>query len=512
MGLESGSGSGGGIYSGASNRAKSIFSHDRNATLNEMLNSEPSLFEKFQMLIGAVPPPVAGLNDLKNLVNRNPVPQQSKPKLNPELDDPSRLSDQARARDTGSSRGQRLNEVPRARLPKFQGRRGGENDLMGYLDDYLAEKMSAQGATFDYEKALRDSEQAIRRAYRNDINAIQGQNKRARKDTAANRKEVEQLYNVLAKNFQKEQGEALAQGEQLAGMMQEISQGAASNVQDLVSQLAAEQNELAQGLGIEAALPSMGEDQIPQATTDITGILGEGAEDANRMLGFAGNQMQWLQSGETGSRMEGANRSTELLRDMQDFIQGNRDKISGLRGQRGREIAGNKDDIMAAVAEMQANADEQLWDQLTKYAEMKLDVENTQFDNDLALKKYRSGIKQDNIENKQWAKEFGLDKALAMQPGGGSEVDSGLPGFMEDAMIHIQQMNPKAQGVIGDVLSSDQFADGRITAKGDGSTININPTMAANIAEREARRQGITNPSQLNLIRLAAMAYASGGI
>jgi hypothetical protein len=432
--------------------------------------------------------------------------------------------------------------TPRMPIRQINQRRRGrainrqEENLTDYLQDYLAEKMATIGGTFDYESALRESEKAIKNAYRRDIQAIRGSSKQARKDSAANRKDVEALYSALSRSYEESAQTSMEQGEQLAGMMQEVTQGSQANLQELASGIANEQASLAEGLGVEEATSAYMPQQALETQEQLAEMGQEGAEDSNRQLGYAGNNQRWMMRGGQNAMLEGTNRQADLLRDLQDYTQGNRDQVANLRSMRGRELAGNKSDIMSQVAEMQAQQDEQLWSQLMDYSGLKRDIENDQFDQSMQTKKYRQGIREGNRDARQWAAEQGLDEAqfgwdqktdrwdrqakiremqlkamLGGSSSGGSE-DSNLPGYLEDFSAHLGQMNPNARQFAQNFVQSKPFRTGEWYDEESKREFKMNPTTAGRLAVETAREAGITNTRQLNLIKLAAMVYAEGGI
>lgn len=430
-------------------------------------------------------------------------------------------------------------KAPKAKVQAPQRRRAvrKQNDNMtDFLQDYLAQKMATVGGTFDYESALRESEQAIKEAYARDIKAVRGSNQAARRDTAANRKDVEALYAALSRSYADNAQEALGQGQELAGMMQDTTQETAGSIQDIAAQIASQQAELASGLG----LPEVTADYMPQQAENVqkqlAALSAEGSEDANRQLGFAGNQQRWLMRGANNANLEGTNRSAELIRDLQDFVQGNRTQISEMQGLRGREIANNKSEIMSAVAEQQAAQDEALWKQMMDFSNLKLDIEDTQADNRLANRKHRFTIRDANREAKQWASEQGLKEAqfnwdrktdkwdrkldsrkleleaLKAASRGEEDAESWVPGYFQDYSQALQEMNPRARQVAQSMIGSKPFQHGAWTDKDAKREFKLNPTSAAALAEDMAKEAGITNPKQIALIKLAAMVYAKGGV
>lgn len=504
-------------------------STDKGYTLAELLSGK-SLSDQLKQFVKKA-----------NKQGRQPKPDHSVDYVDPNLQRLSRdhnkrqdNTKKMRGADGGAGSTPPIRQINQRRRGRAIQRQ--EENLTDYLQDYLAEKMATIGGTFDYESALRESEKAIKDAYRRDIQAIRGSNKQARKDSAENRKDVEALYSALSRSYEESAQTAMEQGQQLAEMMQEVTQGSQSNLQELASGIANEQASLAEGLGVEEATSAYMPQQALDTQEQLAEMGQEGAEDSNRQLGYAGNQQRWMMRGGQNAMLEGTNRQADLLRDLQDYTQGNRSEIANLRSMRGRELAGNKSDIMAQVADMQAQQDEALWNQLMDYSGLKRDIENDQFDHTMRTKEFRQDIREGNRDARQWAAEQGLDQAqfawdqktdrwdrqakiremqlkamLSGGSGGGSE-DSNLPGYLEDFSAHLGQMNPNARQFAQNFVQSKPFRTGEWYDAESKREFKMNPTVAGRLAVETARQAGITNTRQLNLIKLAAMVYAEGGI
>lgn len=369
---------------------------------------------------------------------------------------------------------------------------GQELSSLDQLFQQLVGSVGQGAVSFDYETALRDSEKAIRDAYRADIGAIRGANRGARKDTAANRREVEAMYEALSRQYEKTSNQAGRQGERRANLMQGRSERSADHLTELAAKLGNEQADLAKGLGIEEAMAGLIPENTEVATRDAGRILKEGAQDANRQLGFADNQQRFLQRGGINAQLEGTNRSANMLSDLQNFLQDNLNNVANLRGQRARELAANKQGVMDSVSEMQMSADNEMWERLMSLAGLKLDMEDTQIDNDFNMAKLEQ------------------QAALAAQRGGDKE--SFIPEYLQKYNEALGAMPKPLRGLMNSITKSDEFSQGRFAAP-NGEFIKLNPTAAANAAEEQALAE---NPNlsaeEIAMIRLAAQVYAQGGV
>lgn len=458
-----------GVYQFGKNKKKKIFGQD-----------PQDIIDRANAIFGG------GLESLQDVIDA----QRVNPELADLLQGKKGMKNPTTPEDV--ARGGKLPERKEAPQVTFRPKPKVEQpSMLDQLFQQLVQSVGAGTADIDYETALRDSEKAIREAYANDIKAVRSGNRAARRDTARGRKELEGLYDALSKRYQQEENQAGRQGERLANNIQGRSERSADYLTELAAKLGQEQAATAQGLGIEDAL----KDLIPENTQDATGraanILQEGAQDANLAKQLTGNQTRFLQRGGINAELEGANRSAGLMADLQNFLQDSQNQIASLRGQRGREIAANKQQTMSSVNEMQAQADADMWDRLMGLAGLKLDMEDTNNDNAF----------------QRWKAEQDILSRQAQQQ---SATESFVPEYMQQYSQALNAMPKNVRGVMERVIRSDPFKYGQVERNGE--YLKANPTALANIAEEQAVAEGVTSPEELAMIRLAAMIYAQGGV
>lgn len=489
MVLDAGSGSGGGTLIP---RNKTIFGQnpeDIRARFDALFSNggSPDEIEALKQFIASQAQPNQDLADL--LQGNAGMPSNDGPA--PNAKNPFRSSFKDTFRDAGMPpiEGGNIEGIKRPAL-KAPVAEKQEVSALDQLFGTLLDSVGQGGSiSFDYETALRQSEDAIRDAYQADIGAIRGQNKGARRETARDRQEIERMYNKLARSYERSGKRSMRQGRNLSEEVQGLYNDASGNVEQTASDIASQQAALAQGLGIEEAFTDIIPEQSNNTMDMISQIQENGADGAARMLGYAGNNRRFMERGAQGARLEGVQESGELLGALQDFIQGNKNQISNLRAQRRGDLLANEQSVNSTIAEMQASADSEQWDRLMQLAGLKLDIENTQIDNDLAAQK------------------------LAADLAGNSEEASAdyLPKFMQQYAGFLQNevKNPKRQGIINDILDAEDFRRGTYEAA-NGEFVDMNPQSAAAVAEEIAREQGITDPQFLAKIRMAAMIQAQG--
>ena len=356
-------------------------------------------------------------------------------------------------------------------------------DSLDALFNSLMSSMGGDSPSIDYETALAESQEAIRDAYRNDIEAIRTGNRGARKQTARERRDLEQMYNALSKDYQKMGARQGKMSENLGNRMEARSRGSANFLQKESRELLNEQAARAKGLGIEDAFAGATEGVMDETQDQVRRVVREGADDANRQRGFGGNNRRFMERGSIGAKLEGTNRSADLLENLQNFILQNRQKIAGLRGDRSRELAANESNVMSSVAEMEQSADAEMWDRLMSMAGLKLDIDKEQFDQKSTLAKMRQ------------------------QAMSGGDEDNSMPGLsnVANAQHYLNRLNKPGMGnkIFDQILQSDEFLTGQ--QEHSKQMYSMTPYKAAQMVE-EAASQYNLNPRDVELLRLAIMA------
>lgn len=376
---------------------------------------------------------------------------------------------------------------------------GGSGSDLNHLFNMLAGSISNGGggvpAGFnqaDYEQALNDSAAQIKKAFGNEIGAVRIANQGARHDTKRANKQIAAMYRALSKDYARGAKGEIKQGKQLANAVQNVADRAQGKVSNTVNQQLDQQAALAKGLGVQSAMPSVAAAQQNQLTKNVGQIQQRGQRGATDVLKYSGDQQRYLNSTGQGTLLEGTNRRADMLSALQDYINGNRSKIADIRGQRANALASNEQqmaqqfqDMQGKAADAQQQAQQDQWNQLMQLANLKLQIENTQADNKLNFLKYKQGSQSGT---------------------GGGGLLNYAPNNMAD-VAHLLAAAPHSKAdksLLDALMHSTTFSEGRYQAK-NGDTLSLSPIAAANEAEKQARKQGITNPKDIALIRLAAM-------
>lgn len=402
---------------------------------------------------------------------------------------------------------------PIPKTPRGGGRRNDGSGRVGgggpdYLDSLMQSMLTdAASQTFDYESALRQSEAAIRQAYAGEINAIRANNGAARKDTAKARREITAMYNGLAKSYGRDSSDAIKAGNtEAAGMMGLAKQANSTITKD---QLATTNQEaqMLKDLGQQETADQIIEPDFENLKKITAENTQHGQRKASTSKELAGADARYFTRGAAGARFEGTGRSADLLSQLQDYVRGNRQQIAQIAGQRSRDIAENKTNVMEAQSEAQAKADAELWDRVQQMANLKLRREDINNDNQLAASKFQYTQQRDKTN---LAYKRNLDQAR-LTLSARKNSNSPLPKNLQNAMRIIQtngKQKQKLTSVLDGLFGSDPFVRGKVTKQlknGETDSYDLSPFAAARMAEKAGRAAGLSQ-ADINTLKLAAMA------
>ncbi len=365
-----------------------------------------------------------------------------------------------------------------------------QDDLSALLGE-LTGSLTGIQQNYDYEGALQQGANAIKKAYGAEIGAVRHAGDRARRDTAKGNKEIRRMYNQLAKSFVRSGKSEAKQGTALANQITALATDAGNTVKGNSDKILAEQAQLAKNLGVEAALPDVQDNQRANTDAQMARITNTGARDSETQLKMSGNQRRYMNRGAQGARFEGTNRRADMIAALQDYLQQNQDKIAGLKGNQAKELAANRSETMKTAADVTAKNNEDMWNHLQDIANLKLKIEDTRADN-----------KRADAQT-----QYNLHKPYSTSS---SKSSSPFPKNMQNfADIMGMTSQPRRNtGIMNQILSSEDFAQGRFHAP-NGEVLKMTPTQAANEAEKAARKAGVKE-KDIPKIRLAAMAYVQG--
>jgi hypothetical protein len=213
----------------------------------------------------------------------------------------------------------------------------------------------------DYEQALKDSAAKIKGAFGAEIGAVKASSAAARHQTKRSKKQIKAMYNALARQYNKGAGAEVAQGKDIANAINNVAGQAASGTQASSDQLLNEQAALAQGLGVQAALPTVAAQQSADVAKQVGNIRNYGSQEAVNQLANSGSQQRFLVRGGKNSLLEGTNRRADLVEQLQAFLQQNMGKIADIKGQRGQALAANDLAFTKSANDAAANTQDTAW-------------------------------------------------------------------------------------------------------------------------------------------------------
>lgn len=349
----------------------------------------------------------------------------------------------------------------------------------------LAQLAMGAGAGMDPQAAAASLAQmtgAIRKSYGGQIGAIRGANKAARRDTKAGRAEVEGMYNALGNEYRKQAAQNQKQSANLSQQLEGLGSAQQRATQAAADSMNAANRAQAQAMG------STGIDA--QMNADVASTVGRQADAAGRAgtnmasdaLQMGGNTTRYLGTQGMNSRLEGTNRSADMLTALQDYLNQNRSKIAEVAGARDAAIAKAQMDMQNQQAEAAASSQGDMFRQLAQVLGMKMDYADQQHDNML----------QDQ-------------KAMG---GGGLKFDNPALAAMQQAT----QANPALSPIISDFLDNASMTDPNFMWQSKDVPLNSNMgTLQSYINAHEAKKGYNLDPQSQQLLLQALWAYVNQG-
>lgn len=382
---------------------------------------------------------------------------------------------------------------------------GGGSDSLDILDNLVQSMLSDSASqSFDYESALRQSQNAIRQAYGAEIGAIRSNNRAATRETRRDRREIEAMYAGLAKSYGQMANQSIREGKSDAAQQVALANQANKTIGANAKKSTGEEAKMLKDLGLEETADQIIAPDFKETRRAQNENTSRGARKAGVEKQLAGIDRDFFQQGGFASRTEGTNRSVDMLRSLQDYVRGNRNEIAVIAGKRAQDLAQNRTSTMQAAAEAESRADSEMWDRMMQVTGLRAQIEDTNFDNSLAAQKFKYTQVSDRRDRADRAAELAA-----------KNKNSYLPQSLQNAMGVIQQNNANQPGRVTSILqslfNSQAYRDGSVTrvqGKGAGAknvSHKLTPAEAANMAERAAKQAGLS-AKDIQIARLAAWA------
>lgn len=380
---------------------------------------------------------------------------------------------------------------------------GGGNNLLDQMMNSLM--VDSASSTFDYEQALKESSAAIRQAYAAELGAIRSNNRAATRDTRKGRQELESMFNGLAATYGRDAQASRVRGNRDAKGMQAIADETNKGTRQTFNQISKEEKQMLQDLGQGDTADQI----IAPDFAELKKVTGEnkahGARKAQEAKAFNDADARFFERGGSSARFEGKQRSGDLLASLNEFLRQSRSQIAGIKGNRARELAQNKQSVMQAVSEAQAKSDAELWERMQDVANLKLKIEDTQFDNNLDASQFAYQQRKDDRAFKEKRNQF--QASLNAK----NTSKSLVPSNIQNAMGLIRsngQQKQKLASIMDQLFRTDPFVQGKVVKPGKGgknTEYKLSPFAAANLAEQAGRQAGLS-ARDIATLRLAAMA------
>lgn len=366
-------------------------------------------------------------------------------------------------------------EQPEEAAPYDDGSLSAINALME-----LAGSAPTPGAGgIDIAAIMKNAAGAAGKPFTAQIQSTRNQNERAKADTGESAQKIRKLYRSLSKS---KQADAVRESEQSMETAQAVTDMGQASAEQLAAQNQARLNESAAqaaALGSGDLAATLSSEINANTAENTQGIVSGASAAANTMAERGDSERRYLNRSAGNDRLTGTNRAADLFRDLQDYLQGNRDKISELRGQKSAAIGAAQQEGAAAAASAQSDLYSQ---QYQAHQDM--------LQNQMALLGMKTDLQQQDFSNNLSLQEL----ALKLQGGGADE--SPVPGMSEEildaldpsqrnALILQQQLNPQAGQNLSEAMANPAVRQGFYTDENGqkiplgGNTMNAEQFLAS---------------------------------
>lgn len=226
--------------------------------------------------------------------------------------------------------------------------------------------------------------------YSAQIASLQHMNTGARQDTNKGTKAIQRMYKALAMDDASAGAGAVATQKQLAADINR--QAAEGNTQNQQRAQALMADNAKYGGDVAAQLNS----GIAKQATQNQGITTQHASaQAAAALQQGGNFNNYFQQNRSADNLEGSKRASDLITQLQGYLQGNRDKMAELAGQKSAAVSSARNSILSQITGAQQNA------QKAAYG-----ASQDRFANLLNLMKFQSDRQNQGIDNDRAAAQL----------------------------------------------------------------------------------------------------------
>lgn len=372
----------------------------------------------------------------------------------------------------------------------------------------MAGSVPSSGGGIDIASIMKEAAGSAAKPYNAQIQTTRNQNQRAKADTKDSSQAVRKMYRALAQSNTRAAGRESEQATESAQNMQAMSQASAD---ELASDNAARLNESA---AQSAALGSG--DLAATLATDVNANTSEGARQLAESAGTASTEMmnrgeaerRYLNRQGQNAKLTGTNRAADLFGDLQDYLQGNRDKIGELSGQRAAAVGEARSSAAASAASAQTASAEQAQAAYQQMLEnqmallgMKTDLQQQDFDNNMSMEELSLAVQRMQMEGSQQEEQ--------LIPGYANNLVEALPESERNALMLQQYLTPQSGNTLEELMKNPALRTGGYTGEdGQQLTISGNPLNSEQLMAQLGLTSG--DPKQNYLLSQIIAQLSSG--
>lgn len=246
----------------------------------------------------------------------------------------------------------------------------GSGGLTAALENMLKGGMGASGGMSDKEIAALIS-QSVGGTYDPQIKAIQQEMGRAKGRAKTARADLKALYNDLSGYYDSRMGATRAMYKGAEKGSQARTVGLKNSITSDYTNRLKEQVDMYKSLGIEAAAPSATEGQYSDQASQLgtADIMGNAEQQALAME-ERGNETYWNE-GAAIAQTEGAEQQTNVITQLQDYLNQQGSSVAGLKGQKSAASAQAMLEAKQKRADQANQQQNQIWSRMLALAKLK---------------------------------------------------------------------------------------------------------------------------------------------
>ena len=347
------------------------------------------------------------------------------------------------------------------------------------------------------QSAISEAVSGARAPFEAQIGTINNQNDRARKDTDEGTDKINAMYRSLSKTYKDAGAEEAAQSQQLADSLQATGEKSADVIrQDTRSTLDA--NAAAGNVLGSDELTAQLNSQVNASTGEnVNRVLGQGQRDASHVLRTGGINRTHMNEGGQNANLEGTNRASDLVTDLQNYLQANRDRIGELKGQAEGAASQARVGAESSLTSAASENHNRLIDQLMGYLGLNNTLQNSAVSREAELNKQQQGAGGLGLEGllKYLPESVGNNMALMSQlpPDSQSRLKGLYDEFADNnSMLSGVMDSPQGEVSLNNYGNMDKYIR-RVFSEGDSGAGDMDTYNGLQPFEREILRAMLLN-------------------